>query len=121
MKHNNTALNDLLQKMLASYKEREWSQFHSPKNLAMNLGVEVGELMEHFRWLTEEKSYILDPKQLEEISDEIGDVFIVLLHLAHTLKIDPIQAAKDKLAKIEVKYPTDKCKGKSEKYTAYQN
>ncbi len=108
----------LLDRMMAFYAERDWSQFHSPKNLAMNLGVEVGELMEHFRWLSEAQSYT--PEKMQGVRDEIGDVFIVLLHLAHTLNIDPIQAAHEKLSKIAIKYPVDKCKGLSHKYTAYQ-
>lgn len=111
---------DLLERMLAFYSERDWSQFHSPKNLAMNLGVEVGELMDHFRWLTEPQSFIESPKKLDEVRDEIGDVFLVLLHLAHVLGIEPIEAAHDKLSKIGKKYPVEKCKGLSHKYTEYE-
>lgn len=112
---------DLTKRLLDLYEERDWAQFHSPKNLAINLGVEVGELMEHFRWLTEEQSYVKDSTQLMAIRDEIGDVFLNILHLAHQLNIDPLQAAHDKLTKINVCYPLEKCKGKSAKYTAYQN
>ncbi len=109
----------LVERMLSFYKEREWEQFHSPKNIAMNLGVEVGELMEHFRWLTEEQSFVQEKLALSEIRDEIGDVFIVLLHLSHLLGIDPIEAAHDKLTKAADKYPVEKCKGLCLKYTAY--
>lgn len=112
-----TPLKELIEKLQAFSAERDWAQFHSPKNLAMNLGVEVGELMEPFRWLTEEQSYA--PKQLGAIRDEIGDVFMVLVHLAHSLGIDPIEAAQDKLMKIAAKYPADKCKGLCHKYTEY--
>lgn len=110
----------LLDKMQTVYTEREWQQFHSPKNIAMNLGVEVGELMEHFRWLTEAQSYVEAPEQLREIADEIGDVFNMLVYLSSLLGIDPIQAGHQKLSKIGEKYPKDKCKGLSLKYTAYQ-
>jgi len=111
-------MNDFLKNLLLFYSERDWSQFHSPKNLSMNLGVEAGELMEHFRWLTEEQSKNI--KNLENIKDEIGDVFIVLLHLSHTLGIDPLQAAHEKLSKIGQKYPVDQCKGLCKKYTEYE-
>lgn len=111
---------DFLTRLLAFYAERDWSQFHAPKNLAMNLGVEVGELMEHFRWLNESQSYIESPQKLSEIKDEIGDVCIVLLHLAHTLGINPLEAAEEKLTKIGKKYPVEKCKGLSHRYTAYE-
>jgi dCTP diphosphatase len=112
--------NDLINQMLEFYTERDWTKFHSPKNLAMNLGVEVGELMEHFRWATEEQSYKPALKDLTKIHDEIGDVYLVLIHLANVLGIDPIAAAHEKLAKIGVKYPKDKCKGQCHKYTEYE-
>lgn len=111
----------LLERLLAFYSEREWKQFHSPKNLAMNLGVEAGELMEHFRWLTEPQSYVESPEILQEIQDEIGDVFMQLIHLSHALGIDPIKASHEKLTKIAAKYPVEKCKGLSHKYTKYQS
>lgn len=117
----NNALHELLNRMLTYYSERDWAKFHSPKNLAMNLGVETGEIMEHFRWLTESQSFIESPEKLNEIQDEIGDVFMILLHLAHTLGIDPLRAAHEKLTKIALKYPVDKCKGLCHKYTEYQS
>ena len=116
-----TRYEELRSKMSHFYSERDWAQFHSPKNLAMNISVEVGELLEHFRWLTEPQSFIECPKKLGEVQDEIGDVFMVLTHLAHTLGIDPIKAATEKLQKMAVKYPVGKCKGLSHKYTAYEN
>lgn len=115
------ALKELENRMLAFYEERDWMKFHSPKNLAMNLGVEVGELMEHFRWLTEPQSFVESPEKLTEIQDEIGDVFLGLLHLAQTLRIDLLKAAHEKLSKTAAKYPLEKCKGLSHKYTEYQS
>lgn len=112
---------ELLSKLLQFYAERDWNQFHSPKNLSMNLSVESAEIMDHFRWLTESQSFIESPGKLNEIRDEVGDVFLVLIHLAHTLGINPIKAAYDKLSKIAVKYPVDKCKGLCHKYTEYEN
>ena len=112
-------MQELLQRLLALYEERDWKKFHSPKNLAMNLGVEAGEVMEHFRWLTEAQSFIESPEILKEIEREIGDVFNVLIHLSHVLGIEPVRAAYEKLDIMILKYPADKCKGSSLKYTAY--
>jgi NTP pyrophosphatase (non-canonical NTP hydrolase) len=114
-------IDQLLSRTLAFNKEREWEQFRSPKNLAMNLATEVGELIEPFRWLTEEQSYQLDEKALEEVRDEIGDVFRNLVYLSHKLGIDPVQAAHQKLEKMESKYPKDLSRGKILKYTAYED
>ena len=109
-----------LEKLHQFNKERDWEQFHSPKNLAMDLATEVGELLEHFRWVTEEESYALDPKTLDAVRDEIGDVFKAILYLSDKLGIDPLQAASDKLEKVGKKYPAEKCRGKVSKYTAYE-
>jgi len=105
----------------AVYNERDWQQFHSPKNIVMDLTSEVGELAEHFRWLTEEQSRRLDEEQLAEVSDEIADVFKAILYLAHQLGVDPIRASFKKLEKMEQKYPAEKSRGKALKYTAYIN
>lgn len=113
-------LGELVRRMNAFYAERDWSKYHSPKNLAMNIGVEAGELMEHFRWLTEAQSFIESPEALKEVQDEVGDVFLTLLHLAHVLGIDPLKAAHEKLSKTALKYPVEKCKGLCHKYTEYQ-
>lgn len=111
----------LLEKILGFYRARDWEQFHSPKNLAMVLASEMGELVEPFRWLTEAQSYHLDLKALEEVSDEIGDLFMLLIYLAHKLGIDPIAASHKKLLKIDKKYPAEASRGKSLKYTHYVN
>lgn len=113
-------LASLLEKIFEFYQRRDWEQFHSPKNLVMNLASEVGELVDPFRWLSEEKSYHLDIKTLEEVRDEIGDVFMTLVYLSYKLGIDPIDAACKKLVKMEQKYPEEACCGKSLKYTAYE-
>ena len=111
----------VLEKMFAFYQKRDWEQFHSPKNLVMNLASEVGELLEPFRWLTEEQSSLLAGKSLEEVSDEIGDVFMAILLLSHKLGIDPIEASLSKIEKMDEKYPVAVCRGKALKYTAYKN
>jgi len=96
---------------------RDWNQFHSPKNLSMALSVEVAELVEEFQWLTEEQSAKLSPEKLAKVKDEIGDVFIYVVRLSSKLGIDLISAANDKILKNEKKYPVDKAKGNAKKYT----
>jgi NTP pyrophosphatase (non-canonical NTP hydrolase) len=97
--------------------ERDWAQFHSPKNLAIALTVEVAELLEEFQWLTEEQSRQPDQERLKRIKDEIGDVMIYLILLSHNLSIDPMTAAFEKIEKNRAKYPVDKAKGSAKKYT----
>ena len=112
-----------MQKLIAELrrftKERDWEQFHSPKNLAMALSVEVAEIVEHFQWLSEDQSRTLGMEKVEELKDEIGDVMIYLTNLADKFGIDPIRAAEEKLEKNKAKYPADRVRGKSWKYTEY--
>ncbi|MEH6628636.1 MAG: nucleotide pyrophosphohydrolase [Motiliproteus sp.] len=100
--------------------ERDWDKFHSPKNLAMALNVEAGELMEHFQWLTEEESQQLDDGRLTEIADEIADVQVYLIRLADRLSIDIPAAVSAKMIKNAKKYPAELVKGRSDKYHYYQ-
>jgi len=109
-------MQELKQKLRKFAKDRDWDQFHSPKNLAMALSVEVAELVEHFQWLTEEQSYIKDPEKLAEIKQEIGDVLIYLTRLSDKLGIDPVRAAKDKIKINNIKYPVEMAKGSARKY-----
>ena len=94
--------------------EREWDQFHSPKNLAIALSVEASELLEHFQWLTEEQSRSLP---LTEVRKEMGDVLLYLIRLADKLDIDLVEAAQSKLLENAEKYPVEKARGTSKKYT----
>lgn len=110
----------VLTSLLEFYQARDWEQFHSPKNLVMDLASEAGELLDLFRWISEEQSYHPDRQTLQEIQDEIADVFKAILYLSHKLNIDPIEAAFQKFEKMKQKYPADKCRGKSLKYTAYE-
>jgi dCTP diphosphatase len=113
-------MNELRDAIKTFIGERDWEQFHSPKNLAMALSVEVAEVVEHFQWLTEEQSTNLPPEKLAEVREEIGDVMIYLIELADKLGIDPVEAAK---AKVEIngqKYPANLVKGKASKYTEYR-
>jgi NTP pyrophosphatase (non-canonical NTP hydrolase) len=112
-------MENLKQELENFSREREWEQFHSPKNLAMALGVEAAEIMEHFQWLTQEESRSLDDVKLTKISEEIGDVMIYLTELAAVLEIDPLAAAWDKLEKNQERYPAEMVRGKALKYTEY--
>lgn len=108
-------LKSFLQKLHAFYEEREWKQFHSPKNLAMGVASEAGELLQIFRFLTETESSQLDSKTLELVQDEIGDVVIFLTYLADTLGLDAIELAERKFAKASKKYGSEVYKGKKDK------
>ena len=96
---------------------RDWDQFHSPKNLAMALSVEAGELLEVFQWLTEEQSRSLAPDAHAAASDEVADVLLYLIRLCDALGIDAIAAANRKLVANAERYPADKARGNSKKYT----
>jgi len=113
----NPMMKELTEKIRAFARDRDWEQFHSPKNLAMALSVEVAEVVEHFQWLTQEESRRLDSARLEEIRQEIGDVMIYLVRLADQLGIDPLQAADEKIQINEKKYPVEKSRGLAAKYT----
>ena len=109
-------MDKLREKIKTFCAERDWGQFHTPKNLAAAVSVEAAELLEHFMWLTPDESRVLSPEKRAEVADEIGDVMICLTNLANQLGIDPIAAATAKLAKAAVKYPVEKAKGRITKY-----
>lgn len=92
-------------------QERNWVQYHTPKNLVMALSVEVAELMEHFMWATPEQSASLPPEKLQEVADEVGDVMLYLVNFCSRLGIDPVAAAHQKLDKVERRYPVESSKG----------
>ena len=110
-------MQELVKKIRAFARDRDWEQFHSPKNLAMALSVEIAEVVEHFQWLTQEESNRLDAEKLKQIREEIGDVMIYLARLADRLGIDPVQAAEEKMRINEKKYPVEKARGLAAKYT----
>jgi dCTP diphosphatase len=110
------------QALLRSFAaERDWDQFHSPKNLAMALAGEAGELLEIFQWLSESESHEVatNPDQRQSASEELADIFLYLLRLADKLDIDLDEAVADKLKQNAAKYPADKVRGKAAKYDQY--
>jgi len=110
-------MKELIIKIRNFAQQRDWDQFHSPKNLAMALSVEVAEIVEHFQWLTQAESKNVNAAKLAAIKEEIADVMIYLTQLADRLGIDPVQAAEEKMRINEKKYPVDKVKGIAAKYT----
>jgi dCTP diphosphatase len=127
MKEENEALSHEIDAPLAGIArrlrefaaERDWEQFHSPKNLAMALVGEAGELAAEFQWMTEAQSQAPDPAQLARIRAEAADVFNYLVRLADKLGIDLIAAAHEKIDENARRYPADKVRGSSKKYTEY--
>jgi NTP pyrophosphatase (non-canonical NTP hydrolase) len=109
-------LEELKQRLRAFARERDWEQFHSPKNLAMAMIVEAGELVEHFQWLTEQQSRTLDPSRREQVAQELADVFIYLVRLADRLEIDLLDAAARKIELNARKYPVERARGSARKY-----
>jgi dCTP diphosphatase len=110
------SLEGLRAKLDAFAVERDWAQFHNPKNLVMALSGEVGELTEHFQWLTLEQSERLSAETLAEVELEIADVLLFLVRLADRLGVDPVRAAERKLELNAKKYPVDKARGIATKY-----
>jgi dCTP diphosphatase len=109
------SLEGLMRALRKFATERDWDQFHSPKNLACALSVEAAELLEHFQWSSDNQALPAD--QLEAVSHEIADVLLYLIRLADKLGIDPVAAATAKLVLNAQKYPIDLSRGSSKKYT----
>jgi NTP pyrophosphatase (non-canonical NTP hydrolase) len=99
------SLSDLRERLRQFAAERDWEQFHVPKNLAMSVAIEAAEIMEHFQWLTPDESAALPAPQRAAVAREIADVLLYLVRLADVLDIDPVEAALDKMAINARKYP----------------
>jgi dCTP diphosphatase len=116
---NTTPLADLAQRLRQFAAERDWDQFHSPKNLAMALVAEAGELAAEFQWLTPAQSSAPDPEHLTRIRAEAADVLIYLVRLSDKLGFDLLEAAAAKIAANEQRYPAERVRGSSRKYDQY--
>ncbi len=110
---------DIAAKIRAFRDERDWGQFHNPKDMAMALSIEASELMEHFLWKTPDEVMARVVERREEIEEEVADVAIYLVELADILGIDLFEAMERKMAKNAAKYPADLVKGSSKKYNEY--
>jgi NTP pyrophosphatase (non-canonical NTP hydrolase) len=106
-------------RLLAFARERDWEQFHSPKNLSMALAGECGELLEHFQWLTEAQSADLAPDKRREVAHELADILIYVVRLCQRLDIDPIAAAYEKIAINEGRYPAHRVRGDARRAAEY--
>jgi len=116
---DSTTFAELKSRVLAFARERDWEQFHAPKNLSMALAAEAGELMEHFLWATSEASRMIarDPVKRQKIEEELADVVIYALEFANMTGINLAAVIETKMAANAKKYPVEKAKGRSEKYT----
>lgn len=116
---SSTTVAEIKTRVLAFARERDWEQFHAPKNLSMALAAEAGELMEHFLWATPEASRMIatDTAKRKKIEEELADVVIYALEFANMTGIDVAAAIETKMAANAAKYPVDKAKGRSDKYT----
>jgi len=112
--HGLTQLRDALRQFAA---DRDWDQYHSPKNLASALAVEAAELLERFQWLTEDQSRTLPPEELQKVREEMADVLNYLVRLADKLDVNLLEAARDKMKINAQKYPADKARGSAKKYS----
>jgi len=111
---------ELLQQLVQFRRDRDWEQFHSPKDLAISLSIEAAELLEWFQWRTnEEIDAQLQTDKRIALEDELADVAVYLSYLCHDLGIDLDQAIANKVAKNAEKYPIDKVKGRADKYNEY--
>jgi len=107
----------LRDKLRTFAKERDWDQFHSPKNLSMALMVEAAELMEHFQWLTEAQSAGLSAENKQAVGEELADILLYLVRLSDRLGIDLREAALRKLEKNALKYPAEQVRGSAKRYS----
>lgn len=114
-----TTTAELKARVLAFAREREWEQFHSPKNLSMALAAEAGELMEHFLWSTPEASHAVaaEPVKRTKIAEELADVVIYALEFANATQLDLAAAIEAKMQANAQKYPVEKARGRADKYT----
>lgn len=115
--NTDTSLADL-QKMIRKFvDDRDWDQFHNPKDLSISLALEAAEVMEHFQWKNAAEMDDHVKKMKTEVGEELADVFYWVLLLANKLDIDLVEAFTEKMTKNEVKYPVEKAKGSHKKYT----
>jgi dCTP diphosphatase len=109
-------IKELTSEICAFRDARDWMQFHSPKELAIAITAEAGELLQHFVWLTPEQSELRVKERLPEIESEMADVAILLFELAHNCGVDLPEAIRSKLAHNEERYPVERSKGNNKKY-----
>ena len=115
----NDRLSKISQKAIDFRDERDWKQFHDPKNLAEAISIEAGELLEKFLWMTTNESVSPEPDKKSEIKEEIADIMIFLLYLCNSLDIDLVEAVEEKIKINSKKYPVEKARGTHKKYKEF--
>ena len=122
MKQDNpiNSLESLRDRLRDFAEERDWDQYHTPKNLSMALIAEAAELVEHFQWVDGEQSHILEDKTRLSVEEELADILIYLVRISDKLGIDLYNAVERKIKINEKKYPADKVRGSAKKYTEYE-
>jgi len=119
MTDDTITLKELREKMARFVAERDWQQFHTPKNLSMSIAIEAAELMEHFQWLSAEQSQDLPPEKLAEVGEELADILIYALSMSNALGLDLARTVLAKMDKNRRKYPAEKVRGLAHKYSWY--
>jgi NTP pyrophosphatase (non-canonical NTP hydrolase) len=114
MSDHQTTVAELRQLVREFVDQRDWQQFHSPKNLSMSLAIEVSELMEHFQWIGTDASWrvVDDPRRRQEVQEELADVLCYVLALANEMEMDLTTALRDKMVKNAQKYPAEEYRGR---------
>jgi len=122
MSNSQTSFEEIKSKIKKFVRERDWEQYHSPKNLSMSIAIEAAELMEHFQWLTieESKKLLKNNKKRSEIEDELADITIFILDFCNLFNINIEKSILGKLKKSAKRYPAHIVKGKAHKYTYYK-
>lgn len=115
------SLESLRDRLREFARERDWDQYHTPKNLSMALIAEAAELVEHFQWVEGDKSHLLDDKRRSSVEEELADILIYLVRISDKLGIELYGAVERKIEINEQKYPADKVRGSSKKYTEYDD
>jgi NTP pyrophosphatase (non-canonical NTP hydrolase) len=113
------SLDDLNRRLLQFARDRDWEQFHNPKNLVMALAGEAGELLEHFQWLSPQQCAALAPDKKEAVALELADILIYLIRCSERLDIDLVAAAYRKLALNETRYPVERVRGDARRADEY--
>ena len=114
-------IKELQEKVIHFRDQRDWGKYHNPKDLAISLSLEAGELLEIFQWKSQDEVELIkaDPKQRQRVKEELGDIFIYALTMVHEFGFDPAEVILEKVEINDKKYPVEKAKGRADKYTAY--
>jgi len=114
-------IKELQEKVIDFRDQRDWAKYHNPKDLAISLSLEAGELLEIFQWKSQDEVELIktDPKQRQRVKEELGDILIYALTMAHEFGFDPAEVILEKVEINDKKYPVEKARGRADKYTAY--